>query len=284
MRLLLTSDLHQWIPKWAALVSACATERPDFVVLAGDLLPKGDHADQRRFFGPMRRHLEEIRISAGSRILLYLGNDDRHLLEPLLDELAHDDLCVNLNRRIHRERGLVFWGLNVVRDYPFGYKHYCVRDDDWERCPIQFMGEGVTLSEDGRYIQLKSLKDYLRNKPSFREELQSAVGKIDADENARSVWIIHQPPSSLGMDICAHGERVGSPVLLEFIEAHQPLLGCSGHIHESPYQPDGRWAARIGRTWWIQPGQLGEELHYVIAEVDETPAVLALHHSVFSSR
>jgi hypothetical protein len=45
------------------------------------------------------------------------------VLEPLLDQLEAEGLCVNLNGHIHREDVLVFWGMNKVRDYPFGYKH-----------------------------------------------------------------------------------------------------------------------------------------------------------------
>ena len=57
-----------------------------------------------------------------------LGNDDFHILEPLLDELEAGGLCLNLKERVHREEGLVFCGMNRVRDYPFGYKHWCVPD------------------------------------------------------------------------------------------------------------------------------------------------------------
>jgi len=281
IRLLLTSDLHQWIPKWNQLIDACSGERPDYLGLAGDLLPKTSHMDQRLFFTQMRRYLLKVRTDVGCKVFLYLGNDDHHVLEPRLDELVSEDLCVNLNRRVYRESGLVFVGLNVVRDYPFGYKHYCVRDEGLERSPIQFMGEGVTITEDGRYVHLNDLTEYLRDKPSFREELESILARIRPEEMAQSVWLIHQPPSELGMDICAHGERVGSPSLLAMIRQYQPLLGCSGHIHESPYQPGGQWVASIGRTRWVQPGQVDSKLHYVIADLSDALSVLRVSHSVF---
>jgi hypothetical protein len=47
MKLILTSDLHQWIPKWTDLVGLVRRERPRFVLVAGDLLPKeGGHSRQ----------------------------------------------------------------------------------------------------------------------------------------------------------------------------------------------------------------------------------------------
>jgi len=144
-RFLLTADLHQFIPKWEQLVEATLRERPDFVLIAGDLLPKTTHAAQREFFSEMRRHLTRMKDEAGARVLLYLGNDDAHPLESRLDELQAEGLCVNLNDRVHREAGFVFCGMNRVRDYPFGYKHWCAPDSDFVVCPEQF-GEAVTVT------------------------------------------------------------------------------------------------------------------------------------------
>jgi Icc-related predicted phosphoesterase len=91
MRLLITSDLHQMIGKWADLVLAVRSDQPRFVLVAGDLLPQqGEHRAQRSFFKTLRNHLRALKESAGARVLLYLGNDDHHTLEPRLDELAEE--------------------------------------------------------------------------------------------------------------------------------------------------------------------------------------------------
>ena len=51
MTILVTCDLHQWIEKWAQLVKAVGKEKPRFVLIAGDLLPKtGGYAAQKDFF------------------------------------------------------------------------------------------------------------------------------------------------------------------------------------------------------------------------------------------
>ena len=124
MKMILTSDLHQMIGKWDDLVSLVQLERPRFVLIAGDLLPKdGGHEAQKEFFPKLARHLRLMKEATAVTVLLYLGNDDHHTLEPLLDGLEHQGLCLNLNGRIHREEGIVFCGMNKVRDYPFGYKH-----------------------------------------------------------------------------------------------------------------------------------------------------------------
>ena len=83
------------------------------------------------------------------------------------------------------------------------------------------------------------------------------------------------------MDICYDGSQVGSPAILRFIWDTQPLLGCSGHIHESPYQAGGRWGARVGRTLWFQPGQEGSKAHYVALEIGDDLQIKNATHSIF---
>jgi Icc-related predicted phosphoesterase len=282
MKLILTSDLHQRIEKWKDLVTVVRQQQPRFVLVAGDLLPKSDgHAGQRDFFRALQRYLREMKDTPPVTVLLFFGNDDHHILEPLLDELSAEGLCVNLNGRVHREAGLVFGGMNKVRDYPFGYKHWCTRDSDQVACPIQFCGEGLTLDTAGEYVRLTNLVDYLSRKPSLAEELDHVAARLQPGEMARSVWMIHQPPSDLGMDICSDGRRVGSPTVLQFIREQQPLLGCSGHIHESPHQPGGEWGAQVGRTLWLQPGQLDRRLHYVMVNLGLDLEIRSARHSLF---
>ena len=281
MKLIITSDLHQRIAKWDDLVPVVETERPRFVLIAGDLLPKTTFADQKAFFAKMRRWFHDMKQSGPVTLLTYLGNDDAHLLETLLDQLQAEGLCVNLNGRVHREDGLVFCGMNKVRDYPFGYKHWCAPDGDYVACPQQYCGEGLTLDARGNYVPLANLVEYLSAKPSIGDELNHLKEQLRPGEMERSVWMVHQPPSGLGMDICADGRQVGSPTVLKFIQQNQPLLGCSGHIHESPYQPGGKWQARVGRSTWVQPGQVDHRLHYVCLEITGEFVVTRIEHSVF---
>jgi len=195
----------------------------------------------------MRRHFQTMQQAGRVTVLTYFGNDDAHILEPLLDELEAEGLCVNPNGRVHRGEGLVFCGMNRVRDYPFGYKHWCARDGDFVTSPQQSCGEGLTLDERGKFVPLDNLVAYLSAKPSIGDELHRHREHLQPGEMERSIWMVHQPPTGLGINICGDGRQVGSPTVLKFIEDHQPLLGCSAHIHESPYQPGGRWMAQVGR-------------------------------------
>jgi hypothetical protein len=92
------------------------------------------YAAQKKFFSEMKTYCGEMKRSASATVLTYFGNDDFHILEPLLDKLEAEGLCVNLNGRIHREEGLIFCGMNKVRDYPFGYKHWCLPDEKFLTC------------------------------------------------------------------------------------------------------------------------------------------------------
>jgi hypothetical protein len=114
---------------------------------------------------------------------------------------------------------MAFCGMNKVRDAPFGCKHWCARDGSYVACPQQFCGEGVEIDEHGNFVPSANLVAYLSAKPSIGGELNRVMGQLQPGEMARSVGMLHQPP-----------------------------LGCSGHIHESPYRPGGCWMAQVGRT------------------------------------
>ncbi len=59
-KLLITTDLHQHPSKWSLLVKAVDAERPDFVLVAGDILPKYDgFGPQRAFFPKLRGMLDQ---------------------------------------------------------------------------------------------------------------------------------------------------------------------------------------------------------------------------------
>ena len=281
-KLIATTDLHQHPAKWELLVSALVEQKPDTVLIAGDLLPKYDgFAKQREFFPELRRLLTKVRDDAGAQVFLYLSNDDAHYLEPLVDELESDGLCINMAQRVYRADGLVYCGMNMVRDYPFGYKHYCVPDGDWVVDPVQFCGEGITFDDNGKEVAIADLRQYLLAKSSIDQRLEQLKGQLQPGEMERSAWIVHQPPASLRMDLCGNGKLAGSPALLRFIEENQPLFGVSGHIHESPYQPGGHWVADVGKTTWVQPGQVYDRLHYVTLDIVNGPAVANVCHSIF---
>ena len=270
MRFLITNDLHQQNQKWKLTVAAVKAEKPQWVFITGDLLPKQPFtlASQRDFFKHIERYLTEIKKLGVESVLTYLGNDDMALLEGELLELQQRGLCLNMNQFVYRGGGFAVAGMPFVRDYPFGMKTWCAPDGPHIVNPVQYT-KPVTMGGDGRWLDIPNLADYLKSKKSIGAMLNELDDQIPAVDKPNAIYMVHQPPSLCGMDICGNGAQVGSPTVLTFIERTQPLLTMHGHIHESPYQPGGRWHKQVGRTHVLQPGQLGSKLHYVVADISD---------------
>jgi hypothetical protein len=44
----------------------------------------------------------------------------------------------------------------------------------------------------------------------------------------------------------------------------------TGHVHESPFKPDGAWADRIGHTWVFNAGnQIGRIPAHIVVDLSE---------------
>ena len=95
----------------------------------------------------------------------------------------------------------------------------------------------------------------------LRAMIETMIDQLERPESA--IFNIHVPPHATALDQCpklddelrpvsSGGNPVmtsaGSTAVRELIEAHQPLLGLHGHIHE------GRGIARIARTVCVNPG------------------------------
>jgi len=154
-------------------------------------------------------------------------------------------VCVNLNGKVHREHGMVFCGMNYVRDYPFGYKHWCAPDGDFIACPVQFCGEGLTLDAKGRWIELPDLREYLLAKPSLHDRLESIRSQLTPDEIPRSIWLVHCPPAELSMDICSDGRH------------RQPGVPA-GAFHRCPGRRTSAGSPGVGGL--LRPGHRGDDL------------------------
>lgn len=72
------------------------------------------------------------------------------------------------------------------------------------------------------------------------------------------LMVCHTPPAHTATDRIASGRHVGSPVVRAFIEAHQPAICITGHIHESA------GVDRIGRTTVVNAGALRDGGYVVV--------------------
>jgi len=90
--------------------------------------------------------------------------------------------------------------------------------------------------------------------PAGRQELEDRLVTESALDKETWAWVYHAPPA--GSRLSWDGRReYGDDVLSGWIERFQPDFVFAGHIHQSPFMPDGGWAERVGSTWVFNPGR-----------------------------
>jgi len=90
--------------------------------------------------------------------------------------------------------------------------------------------------------------------PVGRQRVSDQLAAEAARRPARWIWVYHWPP--LGSPTCWTGKKdYGDSDLGGWIDQHQPDFVLTGHVHESPFKPDGAWIDRIGSTWVLNAGQ-----------------------------
>lgn len=121
---------------------------------------------------------------------------------------------------------------------------------------------GLVLSGSGGGSKFTGLTPNERSDEDLVGDLhlveESAADSADSWNNL--IIIAHNPPHNTKLDAIANGVHVGSPLIRSFIEARQPLLVVSGHIHES-FAID-----TIGFSTLVNPGSLAEG-RYAVAEI-----------------
>lgn len=282
MKVLAMADVHQSERHWEMLVKAVEKEKPDLVLIAGDLLPKYEGIlAQVLFVHCFKDYASAIRAMRAELILI-LGNDDNQLMIPEMEKGDRGGLWHYIPDRARKVKGYEFCGCPWIRDYPFAYKYWVAPDSPGEVYidPIQ-LGPPAVINSDNDIEIIPDLGEYLKGKLSVKESLENMAGQVNNLE--QSIWLIHDPPSGMELDLCATGNRVGNPAVYQFLLERQPLLSIHGHIHEAPTYNGGIWAAKIGKTWCIQAGQVEHDLSYVTFNLDQGK-VKNLRHSLYGNQ
>lgn len=265
MKVLFVTDLHGSAWKYERLYEIATTYYPDAVVNSGDMLPKNDDLFRQNHFitNYLDTHFAKF-DELGIHYLCYLGNDDLRIWDRLFDETCGRYKYVhNIAQRKIRIQDFEFVGMNWVTDYPFRLKDRC-RMDAQDYAFQQQWGSALLSTAEG-WKEIDNWQTYAQSLPTIADEI-NALAQPEAMD--RSVYVLHMPPSQLGLDVCMNGQEVGSSAIYEFIRTNQPMLTLHGHIHESP-DISGAWKAELGNSQCVQPGQLEEdELTFVIAELD----------------
>ena len=142
-----------------------------------------------------------------------------------------------------------FIGMNWVTDLPFGLKDRARKDTKDFKLPKQIGRQ--YLSTPNGFKKIDDWGSYINALPTIEDELRNLVKPSDMNN---AIYIFHNPPANVELDVTHDGKRVGSHAEYSFLKANQPKLSLHGHIHESP-EASGKWYAQIGKTICIQPGQ-----------------------------
>jgi Icc-related predicted phosphoesterase len=265
------SDLHGRTDRYGKLLSAVREERPDVVLLGGDLLPFDRYWTGSDFVTEyMIPEFERLRSDLGGstpEILLVFGNDDPRDREPLMLDAQRRGVWQYLHQRsVVIERFEVF-GYACVPPTPFLLK-------DWERYDVsRYVDPGCVSPEEGqRTVPVRI--DEVRDRTIGRD-LELIVEGTDL---TNAVFLFHSPPYRTRLDRAALDGRtvdsvpldvnVGSVAIRRLIERRQPLLTLHGHIHEST-RLTGSWRDRIGRTHMFNAAHDGPELSLVQFDLDD---------------
>jgi Icc-related predicted phosphoesterase len=108
--------------------------------------------------------------------------------------------------------------------------------------------------------------------PLVKQRIEDQLRDAAAQRLARWVWVHHAPPAN--SPTSWGGKRFfGDVELVQWIALYQPSMVISGHVHQSPFIPDGSWFDRLGDTWVFNAGlQPGRPPVYIVLDVDDGAA------------
>jgi len=132
------------------------------------------------------------------------------------------------------------------------------RDDAGEKAAVWLQGSRSTqVHVDGDSLVVGSTLLTICpwwDGPTGRQELEDRLVTESQLDKETWAWVYHAPPA--GSRLSWDGRReYGDDVLSGWLERFQPDFVFAGHIHQSPFMPDGGWAERVGSTWVFNPGR-----------------------------
>ncbi|MHB8929872.1 MAG: metallophosphoesterase family protein [Melioribacteraceae bacterium] len=257
------SDLHGKKERYEKLFNIIINEKPDAVLLGGDLLPHSNiHPDFiDDYLTNNLLSLKEKLNKLYPRILLILGNDDARSDEPSIMNAVQKNIFEYLHMRSTEFFGRKIFGYSFTPPSPFLLK-------DWEKYDLSRFTEFGSISpEEGKRsveIPLEEIKY-----STIKEDLELLTGSENLSED---IILFHGPPYKTNLDRAALDGKiidhvqvdlhVGSIAIKKFIEKKQPKITLHGHIHESA-RITGSWKDKIGKTFCFGAAHDGKELAVV---------------------
>jgi Icc-related predicted phosphoesterase len=278
MRICLASDFHGSRTLYEQLEALLRDERPELVILGGDMLPDGQEHDPD---GTQAAWVREVlaawvgRVRAAApelAVACCMGNHDWLRSEEALRFEQQAGCLVLLEmQRVWVHKGVRFVGCPFSPPSPHFAKDYERLDTAVDDLPA-FDCAVLATGADG--IRELTVEEHFLGRPTIEAELTAI-----ATPEQPWVLVAHAPPYDTKLDRLPNlDDPIGSKAVRRFIESRQPLCALHGHVHESP-QVTGACCDDIGGVPCINPGQGHEQLHAVLFDSDQPRA--SLRHTVF---
>jgi len=277
IKFLYVTDLHGNKDKYEQILQIAIDQKVGAIINGGDMFPYKDQDYFLKDFLPL--YFDSL--PENMHYVCLLGNDDLGIHDVAFDTLCSSYSNVhNIAQRKIELFGHEIIGMNYVLDYPFRLKDRCRKDDQYFVQEVQF-GTALfsTSNSDKDIIDVQNAyssnvpgykemgeedyKEYLTSKRTIEEELKNLPKPTNS---AKCIYVFHQPPAKLGLDVCGDGRRVGSDAIFRFLCNTLCFCSLHGHIHESPVISMLWKNTTVNNNIVIQPGQGDGLSYYVIIE------------------
>jgi len=267
---LFVSDLHGKMSRYEALFKIIKKEKPDFVFIGGDLLPRQSVSQStpqaegitfiNNFLLQKFNKLREIMDCAFPDIFFIPGNSDQKIVTDLLIEGEKSDLWRNLHNRSVVIGKYHIYGYAFVPPTPFKLK-------DWEKFDVSEELGAACISPHNGFRSSPSDSDSGSNTIKGDLELLTKEDTLEF-----GVFLFHSPPFQTYLDLAnintgnpgqqMETVHLGSKAIRAFIDEKQPYITMHGHIHES-VRLSGEWKQPFGKTWSFSAAHDGPELSVI---------------------
>lgn len=123
-----------------------------------------------------------------------------------------------------------------------------------EKDGVSIHGKGRVIDDFGFYGYGGAKTPFGTNIEPSEEELKIGLKSAwkDVEKIKYKIQVTHNPPIGTRVDMVQSGAHVGSNVVKEFIETHEPILAISAHIHEA------KGIDHVKKTFLINSGRFPE--------------------------
>ena len=218
MKFLYTCDIHGDKWKYKKIYEKLVEQKIKLLILGGDLLPKhckDRKAEQKQFIQESLDNFFEKLRKEDIKCFFVLGNDDLETLDNEFEILENKySNIINLHKKKQDIEDISLVGLSYVLDNPFGCKNRVVLEKGLEM-PEQ-LSKIIYMNDKKNFMTVDEWKTYREKNVKKMEDILKELPEIEKDK--KGIYVFHNPPYGIGLDVCITGKEVGSKAMAEFFK------------------------------------------------------------------